>query len=467
MGLSVALSCYSVLYAGAGHPLYPGWIAVSMALFGAVLGFVGVYLFLGALSKGVVSFDKGIIVFILVFVLSTVLLPLYFTGILKGMLLVYLAHFIAGILLAWIFLVSCLLVTKAGRGRFIELLPFAVVASGVLYIAYLLLDSVWLVCLIAVLIMACIVCMMLTRTFILQAFEIDITKIESPKRLYIGSVSTFAMGLVFGFAIYAEPQFFRGVSHEPWLIIVSIATMILASLFFLRFFATHSVRNLPVWSYFFLMTLVFVAAGIIDVPAFRVAAYLVIGILFLSQSVTDLYIEMHYIRVRGLCFARCLAFNRCGEVLGVFLGILIMHLVEIAIGGSVSISTLAVIVCLCLVGMMAGMFRWFMNSTWEKNPVEARARFLQPVSWEVACREISDRYGLSPREFDVFLLLSRGHSAKHIEESLVVSNATVKSHTYRIYSKLGIHSQEELIEMVEDYCGMHASDFVRASGPEA
>lgn len=57
--------------------------------------------------------------------------------------------------------------------------------------------------------------------------------------------------------------------------------------------------------------------------------------------------------------------------------------------------------------------------------------------------------GLTPREFDTFGLLARGRNRKFISEELTVSEETVKSHVYSIYRKLGVHSQQELLDLVE------------------
>lgn len=56
---------------------------------------------------------------------------------------------------------------------------------------------------------------------------------------------------------------------------------------------------------------------------------------------------------------------------------------------------------------------------------------------------------LSPRETEVFLLLARGRNRAHISEDLVIGEETVKSHIKNIYSKLDVHSQQELIDLVE------------------
>ncbi|MEI3376972.1 MAG: helix-turn-helix transcriptional regulator [Coriobacteriales bacterium] len=69
--------------------------------------------------------------------------------------------------------------------------------------------------------------------------------------------------------------------------------------------------------------------------------------------------------------------------------------------------------------------------------------------WQKACEVVASSHGLTPREAEVLVLLSRGRNAAYIEEELVVSSNTVKSHMLNIYRKLGVHSQQELISLVE------------------
>ena len=71
-------------------------------------------------------------------------------------------------------------------------------------------------------------------------------------------------------------------------------------------------------------------------------------------------------------------------------------------------------------------------------------------AFEEACLAIAAEAGLSPRQTEVFALLAKGRNAPYIEDALVVSYHTVKAHIYRIYQKLDVHSQQELINRVED-----------------
>lgn len=64
------------------------------------------------------------------------------------------------------------------------------------------------------------------------------------------------------------------------------------------------------------------------------------------------------------------------------------------------------------------------------------------------CAELSEEFQLSKREAEVLGYLALGWSAPRIENELVISTNTVKTHVRHIYSKLGIHSRDELKMLV-------------------
>lgn len=63
---------------------------------------------------------------------------------------------------------------------------------------------------------------------------------------------------------------------------------------------------------------------------------------------------------------------------------------------------------------------------------------------------VAQRFGLSARETEIFLLLAQGRSRPYIRDSLYLSKNTVATHIRHIYEKLGVHSQQELIDLVEE-----------------
>lgn len=60
-------------------------------------------------------------------------------------------------------------------------------------------------------------------------------------------------------------------------------------------------------------------------------------------------------------------------------------------------------------------------------------------------------YGLTPRETEVFALLARGRSVPYIRDALVISKGTVVTHTKHIYSKLDVHTRQDLIDLVSTF----------------
>lgn len=69
---------------------------------------------------------------------------------------------------------------------------------------------------------------------------------------------------------------------------------------------------------------------------------------------------------------------------------------------------------------------------------------------EIVFAEIAEEGKLTARQAEIFAYLAHGRNAPYIAEELVVSYHTVKAHMNQIYRKLGVHSQQELIDLVEE-----------------
>lgn len=63
------------------------------------------------------------------------------------------------------------------------------------------------------------------------------------------------------------------------------------------------------------------------------------------------------------------------------------------------------------------------------------------------------KYGLTPKEATIFLMLSRGLASQEIAEELFLAPSTVRAHTSNMYAKMNVHSRSELRRLVEkDAC---------------
>ena len=56
---------------------------------------------------------------------------------------------------------------------------------------------------------------------------------------------------------------------------------------------------------------------------------------------------------------------------------------------------------------------------------------------------------MTSRQAEVLLCLAQGRNAGYIAQKFTISTHTAKSHIYNIYNKLGIHSQQELLDIVD------------------
>lgn len=72
-----------------------------------------------------------------------------------------------------------------------------------------------------------------------------------------------------------------------------------------------------------------------------------------------------------------------------------------------------------------------------------------------ACKRIGSEHGLTDRETEVMRLICLGRSKAYIAESLSISENTVRSHARHLYSKLGAHSKQDLLDMVQELASKH------------
>ena len=72
-----------------------------------------------------------------------------------------------------------------------------------------------------------------------------------------------------------------------------------------------------------------------------------------------------------------------------------------------------------------------------------------PDPWEARCAVVAREHNLTPRETDALAQLARGRDLAFMEEKFVLSRNTVKMHIKHVYEKLGVHSKQEVIDLVE------------------
>lgn len=69
---------------------------------------------------------------------------------------------------------------------------------------------------------------------------------------------------------------------------------------------------------------------------------------------------------------------------------------------------------------------------------------------DARCDYVRQHFGLTERETDMVRLLAHGRSKTSISKELFISENTVKSYTRNVYSKLNIHSKQQLLDILDN-----------------
>lgn len=72
---------------------------------------------------------------------------------------------------------------------------------------------------------------------------------------------------------------------------------------------------------------------------------------------------------------------------------------------------------------------------------------------KIACTEVAERFGLTRREAEVLPLVAMGMSQSAVASRLCVSESTAHVHIAHIYQKLGMHSKQEVIDLMHSMTG--------------
>lgn len=79
--------------------------------------------------------------------------------------------------------------------------------------------------------------------------------------------------------------------------------------------------------------------------------------------------------------------------------------------------------------------------------LENEAENTAPVDHYARAKE--EKYGISARELEVMELFAQGRSAAWIAENLMISKNTVRAHLRSVYTKLGVHTRQELLDFLD------------------
>lgn len=181
------------------------------------------------------------------------------------------------------------------------------------------------------------------------------------------------------------------------------------------------------------------------------------GFAFLAQNLLNLTLWVFLAETVSISQRRpaeVFAVGKLALEAGLLFGMLVSLWVEFAFGRSLALSASAELLAVLFVvattmvamgGGEAPVFTLQRGSCDSEGPARPAA-----ASYAERCAYVTSRCNLTPRESEVLSLLAKGHSLPYIRNALYISKGTVDTHARHIYAKCGVHSREELIELVDD-----------------
>ena len=73
------------------------------------------------------------------------------------------------------------------------------------------------------------------------------------------------------------------------------------------------------------------------------------------------------------------------------------------------------------------------------------------MPWRICIGEIAQKHELSARETSILEYLAKGRDARFIGKELYISYYTAKTHVRNVYEKMNVHSQQELIDIIDRF----------------
>ena len=144
-------------------------------------------------------------------------------------------------------------------------------------------------------------------------------------------------------------------------------------------------------------------------------------------------------RVRTFAFVR--AGWAVGPLLGMLAGRFVLHQMGISVESAMPIMGAGILAVLVASGF--AFSETDLVHAMDLLPMRRKQPFREK------CAKVAADYALSDREHEVMVLLAKGRNLPYIQDELLLSKSTVSTHRQHIYQKLGIHSQQELIDRVQ------------------
>ena len=171
----------------------------------------------------------------------------------------------------------------------------------------------------------------------------------------------------------------------------------------------------------------------LPVLLFDVAYAIILAIVWLEP--------LHGVRSLGVSVWLCVGF--LAYKAGWYVGVLTLATLRVPwLATATTVCALAALMALTVAQLAARS-----RERQQERPVAAPA---ERDYFALACAKVQDDFGLTAREMDVFGLLARGRTSAYIQKVLSISGGTARTHISHIYKKLGVKSQQALLDVVEE-----------------
>lgn len=199
----------------------------------------------------------------------------------------------------------------------------------------------------------------------------------------------------------------------------------------------------------------------IAIPFIMVASLMVAAPTSLPMVVPQTAVNTGTELVRLLVFMLLIDLSTSKRIPSVFLfslltcfqfaGTSIGQLIAVALGGDPMLVSLVMMVALVIAMLVLVAARDTLKTSGDDGTdrdSESRTGPSHPMQRSIG--DLTERYGLSPRQREVLEIWISGHNSAYIEERLHISKNTVKTHLNHIYAKTGTTNREELLQLLEN-----------------
>lgn len=270
-------------------------------------------------------------------------------------------------------------------------------------------------------------------------YMLNPTPIKADKRLWVEIVVTgLIYGACFGFAISDySVTWFCSISCTVALAILGIIVVA----YFLKTGKNPGYTLPSAW----LMALMAMGQGLLSI--FRLD-YLpaTFSLIFLGRLLFQFVLLLQLPRIFEKTQTLTTFFALWGTLLGAQLaGVLCRNFLWTGLSYYAFRGVSALFLCLVIGAMVYTLHDNSLSTVWGLLPIPSRPR----KRYASACARLKEQYALTPREMEIMMMVGRGRNGTFIQEKLLISKSTYQTHMRNLYKKLDIHSDQELIDLIE------------------